>query len=97
MKHNATILEAHQIAVEEATKVNQFYLNQIPPFTANMIRDALLAYGLITVGQQPIDAPPAVPDGMVPDTATAEEVGATPIAIVPDVVDVMDSGEGAES
>jgi hypothetical protein len=44
-----TVAQARQIAADEATKVHEFYMNQIPAFTARMIQDALLGYGLIQV------------------------------------------------
>ena len=53
-RHNCTVMEAHQIAVEEAQKVHEFYLRQIPQFVAQMTHDALVGYGLI----QPVVAPP---------------------------------------
>lgn len=47
LSHNASIKEVHDIVVEEASKVHSFYLDQIPPFVARMIQDALIAYALI--------------------------------------------------
>ena len=48
LRHNATIEEVHSIAVEEAVKVHEFYMEQIPAFVARMIQDALIGYGLLT-------------------------------------------------
>jgi hypothetical protein len=47
LRHNATIEDVHRIAVEEAAKVHEFYLEQIPAFVARMIQDALIGYGLL--------------------------------------------------
>lgn len=61
LRHNATVEEAHEIAKEEAvaecSKVNEYYLQQIPHFVANMINDALIAYGLIKLMAGPNGQP----------------------------------------
>lgn len=47
-----TIAQARQLAAEEYTKVHEFYLNQIPPYVARMIQDALMSYGLIKLSDE---------------------------------------------
>jgi hypothetical protein len=66
LKHNATVQEVHEIAIEEHSKVHEFYLNQVPDFVARMITDALIGYGLLV--------PPPGTD-IVPqiETATRED------------------------
>lgn len=56
LRHNATVMEAHQIAIEEGNKMHAFYMNQLPAFVAHMIQDALVGYGLI-----PEPLPPMTP------------------------------------
>lgn len=58
MRTNATIREAHEIAIEEGNKVHSFYMDQIPPFVARMIQDALMSYGLITLTEEALAAAP---------------------------------------
>ncbi len=48
LRHNATIEDVHNIANEQAVKVHEFYMEQIPAFVARMIQDALIGYGLFT-------------------------------------------------
>lgn len=62
LRHNATIEEVHSICVEEAVKVHEFYMEQIPAFVARMIQDALVGYGLLT---------PAPGTDIVPQVETA--------------------------
>jgi hypothetical protein len=64
-----TVKQAHELIVQECTKVHEFYLNQIPNYMAAMIQDALLHYGLIA----PLPAPDIQP---APDTPPPEEPGA---------------------
>lgn len=47
-----TVREARALVAEEATKVHEYYLNQIPQFVARMIQDALVSYGLITLSEE---------------------------------------------
>lgn len=47
MRGNATVFEAHQIAIEEGNRMHAFYLQQIPEFMARMIMDGLAAHGLL--------------------------------------------------
>lgn len=49
LKHNATIKEVYEIVAEETAKVHEYYLTQIPQYTAKMIQDALLDLGLCKV------------------------------------------------
>lgn len=65
LRGNATVREAHEIAIEEGNKVHEFYLKQIPPFTARMIQDALVSYGLIKL------SPDAQLAATPPDTPTS--------------------------
>ena len=67
LRHNATVHEAHQIAVEEHTKVHEFYLRQIPEFVARMLMDGLAAHGLLGLQECPSCGAisrvgPAIPD-----------------------------------
>lgn len=69
LAHNATVEDVYKIIAEEVTKVHEFYLNQLPPYVANMIQDALLSFGLIKMD-------PAVEAGLVQSAiATAESTG----------------------
>lgn len=78
LRHNATVLDAHQIAVEEGTKIHEFYMNQIPPFVARMIQDALLGFGLIQLGPEAqLAATPTGQPGGEP-AATSDTTGASP-------------------
>lgn len=63
-RHNCTVMDAHQIAVEEAQKVHEFYLRQIPNFVARMLQDGLIAYGLVPN--------PVPPEGTAPENAAPE-------------------------
>lgn len=45
----ATKADVVRLVADEVSKVHEYYLNQIPPFTGRMIQDALLSYGLIKV------------------------------------------------
>jgi hypothetical protein len=75
LKHNASIQDAHQIAIEEGNKVHEFYLNQIPPFVARMIQDALVSYGLIKLSEEAtLAATPAVETA--PEALGTEGTGA---------------------
>jgi hypothetical protein len=49
LRHNATIMDAHQIAIEEGNKVAAWHMQQIPNHVAKMIQDALLDLGLAKV------------------------------------------------
>lgn len=84
LRHNATVLDVHQIVKDECDKVHQFYLKQIPPFMANMIQDALLGYGLI---QQAAGS--AVPTDS--GTGVAPTTDAAPVASVPPAPDAPPS------
>jgi hypothetical protein len=75
--HNATVEDVYQIVAGETAKVHDFYLQQIPPFVAKMIQDALMSYGLI---QLTPDAKLAAtpPEGEQPAPAeAATDVGDT--------------------
>lgn len=53
-----TVAQARALIADEATKVHEFYMRQIPEFVARMIQDALLGFGLIKMD-------PAVEQGLV--------------------------------
>lgn len=55
-----TVQQAYDMVIQECAKVHQFYLEQIPNYTARMIQDALLSYGLIAPLANP-DIGPASP------------------------------------
>lgn len=79
LRHNATIADVHGIVQEECAKVHEHYLNQIPKFTAQMIQDALVGYGLLQVVPQPeVGArdsdEPAVPEIPAPDTLPPDTI-----------------------
>ena len=61
MRTNATVYEAHQIAVEECNRVVPFYVQQVPAHVGRMIFDAMIQFGLIELG----------PDGAVRPTMAA--------------------------
>lgn len=47
LRHNATVYDAHAIAVEEGNAVLDFHFKQLPPFILKMIQDVLLNFGLV--------------------------------------------------
>lgn len=53
-----TVQQAYDMVIQECAKVHEHYLTQLPHFTARMIQDALLSYGLI-VPQPGVDIAPA--------------------------------------
>jgi hypothetical protein len=57
LRHNATIEDVHSITVENAVKVHEFYLEQLPAFVARMIQDALIGYGLLEPPPAPLPVP----------------------------------------
>lgn len=67
LHRTATVKTVYEIVAEETAKVHEFYMQQIPQFTARMIQDALMSYGLITLSPEaqlaatPAEAPPAEP------------------------------------
>ncbi len=65
LRHNATVLDVHQIVKDECDKIHQHYLVQVPNFVAHMVQDALLGYGLI----QPTPAAPATEPPKADDQA----------------------------
>ncbi len=42
-----TVQQCYDMVIQECAKVHEHYLQQIPNYTARMIQDALLHYGLI--------------------------------------------------
>lgn len=66
----ATRQDVADMIAAECAKVHEYYLNQIPPFCARMIQDALISFGLLQVAPGP-----AHPDG-----AQNQAVPAMPIA-----------------
>lgn len=56
LKQNATVQEAHDIAVYHAKGVTEYYMNQLPGFVNQSIMAALIHHGLI-----------AAPIAVVPD------------------------------
>lgn len=92
LKHNATIQEVYEIVAEECAKVHEFYLNQIPAYTARMIQDALLGYGMIKLTDEATGAlatveAPVVPenaggDTTAPDTTTPESAAEGPSGLL---------------
>ncbi len=74
LRHNATVLDVHQIVKDECDKIHQFYLKQIPNFVAHMLQDALIGYGLI----QPVVAPPDKPASDAPPAAESETPASVP-------------------
>lgn len=84
-----TMAEARKIAADEATKVHEFYLQQIPQFTARMIQDALIGFGLIALSDeaklaatQPPDAAGAPDAGGAGGDPQPEIVGVTEDALL---------------
>lgn len=74
LSRNATVYDAHAIAIEEGNKLHAFYLNQIPDFTARMIHDALIGFGLVPA--------PKLPDSQTGDASEHPEapaVGSLPL------------------
>lgn len=59
-----TVRHAQEMVIEECKKVHEFYLQQIPAHTAQMVQDALLHYGIIKVAE-----PETEPDTAPPPTA----------------------------
>lgn len=80
-----TVAQAQQMVVEETTKVHEYYLEQIPPYVARMIQDALMSYGLIKLTDEASGAlqatgeAPVVSENTGGDTAPADSA-ATPEA-----------------
>lgn len=85
-----TRTELEQFVTAECAKVHEHYLNQIPKFTAQMIQDALVGYGILTLTPPATDAPavpenagiePAAPDSVTPAGAPCgDEPSAEPVA-----------------
>lgn len=51
-----TVQQCAEIMAVETSKVHEYYLTQIPAFTARMIQDALMSYGLITMTDEATQA-----------------------------------------
>ncbi len=72
LKHSATVQEVYEIVAAETSKVHEYYLNQIPPFVARMIQDALVSYKLvelpITDSTAPVVSETSAPDQTEPDS-----------------------------
>lgn len=64
--------QCKEMITAECAKVHEHYLTQIPKFTAQMIQDALVGYGLLVV--QPATDAPAVPENAEGEGRTLEEV-----------------------
>lgn len=77
----ATKGDVQRIVQEECAKVHEHYLNQIPKFTAQMIQDALAAYGILKVVEPDTNAPTlpetAAPDAAPPDSEAPEGMAVT--------------------
>lgn len=72
-----TVQQAYDMVIQECAKVHEFYLEQIPHFTARMIQDALLSYGLIKPIEGADIAPvvsPKSPETPSGDTSTADTI-----------------------
>jgi hypothetical protein len=76
LRHNATIEDVHNIAVEEDRKTHEFYLYQIPDFVARMIQDALIGYGLLVPTPGTDIVPVAEPVG---DDVPPVAIGSEPV------------------
>lgn len=77
----ATKQDVANIIAAEVSKVHEYYLNQIPAFTARMIQDALIAYGLISVQPGPDGTPIVAASETVVGHVTTD--GAGTIGVVP--------------
>ena len=58
----ATVADVERLlerALKKQDEIHTWYLNQIPAFTARLVQDALIGYGLIAV--TPVAAEPTTP------------------------------------
>ena len=85
MKKGADLATRQDVAdmiAAECAKVHEYYLNQIPPFCARMIQDALISFGLLQVAPGP-DHPDGAQLQAVPAMATTQpEITADHVATV---------------
>ena len=97
LRHNATVLDVHQIVKDECDKIHQFYLKQIPNFVAHMLQDALIGYGLIqpVVAPKAEEAAPASPTD--PPSHKAEGLGGGSLAGVDTSVELAGGAPSAQS
>lgn len=77
LSHNATVQDVHDIVIQECAKVHEFYLQQIPHFTARMIQDALMSYGLVAPQSPVAGGDTAAPDTTAPLRLHASGCAAT--------------------
>ncbi len=82
-----TVQQCYDMVIQECAKVHEHYLQQIPNYTARMIQDALLHYGLI----QPL---PGVDIQPVKDALIASE--ATPATGLDSVDAIPASGDNGK-
>lgn len=83
LSHNATVKDVYDIATQKQTDVHEFYMNQIPPFVARMIQDALMEYGLIKLTDEATQALATVEAPVVSENTGGEEPAPDSSATVP--------------